>query len=140
MINNVPENCEVLIAFCVPLGATREKLHAKITKVLKKKEYHDVELELQNQSQSNPTFTSQDSKVVCAVSDAAKSTIGVVPSVYVTQGTSDANVFRKHGIDTCFYGPGTWDRIHGYDESVSIKDTVSSLVVYLKAIANYFSG
>jgi succinyl-diaminopimelate desuccinylase len=140
MINSVPENCEALIAFCVPLGGTKEELHSKITKVLKSKKCHGVELELelQNQSQSNPSFTSPDSKLVRTLSDAARSTIGMAPSVYVTQGTSDANVFRKHGIDTCSYGPGTWNRIHGYDESVSIKDTISTLVVYLKTIANYF--
>jgi succinyl-diaminopimelate desuccinylase len=140
MINNVPESCEALIAFCVPLGATKEKLHQKIMMLLKKGRYQNVKLELKNESQSNPSFTSLTSKIVRTVSNATEEEIGIRPSLYVTQGTSDANIFRSHGIDTCFYGPGSWERIHGYDEFVSVKDTTSALTVYLKAIEKFFSS
>jgi len=41
-------------------------------------------------------------------------------------------------VDTCFYGPGTLEGIHGFNESVSIRESLTTLKVYLKLVGNFF--
>jgi succinyl-diaminopimelate desuccinylase len=140
MINNVPEYCEALVAFCVPLGGRTENLDDKIRKLLKKPSYSNINLELLGEAQSNPTYTSPKSKIIKDLSKSAQEVLGKVPTLYVTQGTSDANLYRTRGVDTCFYGPGNFAGIHGYDESVSIKETIDMTKIYLKATLNHFDS
>jgi len=134
MINIVPDSCEAQIAFCVPLGMKRQELHEIV-----KSKIGDVSLELLGESQSDPSYTSPSAKIVQVLKQSAQSVLGETPALYVTQGTSDANVFRKHGIDTVFYGPGDFANTHAFNESVSIKAVTAIAQVYLKTVFEYFS-
>ena len=137
MINIVPDACEAEVAFCVPIGMSRESLHAAVSRVVK--ESGSVTLELLGESQSDPSYTKPDSRIAQTLKEEAADVLGVAPEFYVTQGTSDANVFRKHGVDTCFYGPGDFENTHGYNESVSISAVTKIAQIYLKAAARYFA-
>jgi succinyl-diaminopimelate desuccinylase len=138
MINILPERCEAEIAFCIPLGSSGNELDRKIRGLLRKEEYANIDLEYLGESQSDPSYTPPKSRLAKSVRRAATNILGYEPPLYVTQGTSDGNVFRKHGIDTCFYGPGSFGGIHCYNESVSIKDTLMVLRTYLRIVENYF--
>ncbi|PSN87043.1 hypothetical protein B9Q00_09880 [Candidatus Marsarchaeota G1 archaeon OSP_C] len=134
MINIVPDSCEAQIAFCVPLGMKRQELHEIV-----KSKIGDVSLELLGESQSDPSYTSPSAKIVQVLKQSAQSVLGETPALHVTQGTSDANLFRKHGIDTVFYGPGDFANTHAFNESVSIKAVTAIAQVYLKTVFEYFS-
>jgi len=139
MINVVPEDCEAEVAFCIPLGATRRELDGKTKRILKEPQYSNVNLEYLGESDAaGPSYTSPKSHLVKSLSHSASQVLGKPVPLYLTQGTSDANVFRSHGVDTCFYGPGTYEGAHGYNESVSIRDTLTALKVYLRLIGNFF--
>jgi succinyl-diaminopimelate desuccinylase len=139
MINNVPEACEAEIAFCVPLGSSTRELHDKILALLSE-EYGGIELELMGESQSDPTYTSPRAEAVRAMAEAAREATGKVPRLVLTQATSDGNIYRKHGIETCSFGPGDFENIHGYDESVSISATVNAAKAYFLLIPKYFGA
>ncbi|MEM3794889.1 MAG: ArgE/DapE family deacylase [Thermoprotei archaeon] len=137
MINIVPDCCEAEIALCVPIGLTRDILHQTVSKTIEESGGYAT-LELLGESQSNPSYTSPHAKVVEATRLGAQSVIGSPPALYVTQGTSDANTFRRHGVDTVFYGPGDFANTHGYNESVSIDALIKIAEAYVKTVLHYF--
>lgn len=139
MINVVPEHCEAEIAFCIPLGANRQQLHMKVKSILRSPEYNSITLNYLAESEvAGPSYTSPKTHLVKALDQATSRVLGQPARLYVTQGTSDANVFRSHGVATCFYGPGTFEAAHAYNESVSIRDTLTALKVYLRLVGNFF--
>jgi len=139
MINIVPEKCEVEVAFCIPLGATRHALHERIQRILRSPRYAGIAVKYLGESDAaGPSHTSPKSHLVKSLIRSTKDVFGDRAPLFVTQGTSDANVFRSHDVDTCFYGPGTYEGTHGYNESVSIRDSMSALKVYLKLVSNFF--
>jgi succinyl-diaminopimelate desuccinylase len=142
MINIVPENCEAEVAFCIPLGGTRRQLNEKIKRVLRGPRYRNVDFEylgeLYGSGVTGPSYTSPKSHLVKSLASAAGRVLGSPVQLYLTPGTSDANVFRSHGVDTCFYGPGTYEGIHGYNESVSIRESLTALKVYLRLVGDFF--
>jgi succinyl-diaminopimelate desuccinylase len=139
MINIVPEDCEAEVAFCIPLGATRRELDRKIKRILRQPQYRNVDLEYIAESDvAGPSYTSADSHLVKSLTHSASQVLGNPAPLYLTQGTSDANVFRSHGVDTCFYGPGTYEGAHGFNESVSIQDSLTALKVYLTLVGTFF--
>lgn len=139
MINIVPEGCEADVAFCIPLGASRRELDGKIRRILREPQNKDVKLEYLGESDAaGPSYTSPKSHLVKSLARSATQVLGSPVPLYLTQGTSDANVFRSHGVDTCFYGPGAIENAHGYNESVSIRDSVTALKVYLRLVVNFF--
>jgi len=137
MINVVPEHCEVSIAFCVPLGATRKALEKKVKTLLEKSKYRNIKLRRSGEVEPDPSYTSPNSRLVRTLSDAGEKMLDERPHLRVSPGTSDAVVFRKNGVQTCSYGPGNMEHIHGYNESVSVRDTITTTKVYLKTIAEY---
>ena len=105
MINGVPESCEALVAFTVPLGSSAAELHRAVLRVLAKKAHSGITLEVLGESQSDPSYTPATAGLVKALGRAAHLATGRRPELYVRQATSDGNVFRGHGIETCHYGP-----------------------------------
>jgi len=139
MINIVPEGCEVDVAFCIPLGGSRRDLDRKIKEILSEPRYRNIELVYLGESDAaGPSYTSPKSHLVECLANSASQVLGRPVPAYLTQGTSDANVFRSHGVDTCFYGPGAIEDAHGYNESVSIRDSLTALEVYLRLVTNFF--
>jgi succinyl-diaminopimelate desuccinylase len=141
MINIIPEICEAEIAFCIPHGSTWQKLDGNIKKILKKPTYKSITLHpaFPGEPQTNPTYTSPKSSIVKVLRSAAKTIRGSQASLFISESTSDANTFRRRGVETCVYGPNATqpERIHGYNESASIKDTILALKVYLLTVADY---
>jgi succinyl-diaminopimelate desuccinylase len=138
MTNVIPEKCEAQLAFLVPPGGTSQRLKVKIEQILRKPKHRGITLEVPGETWREPTYTSPRSKVVTAVSDAARKILRRRLPLSVVPGDSDANVFRRHGIDTCHFGPGTLENIHGFNESVSVRDTLRTVRVYVQAVAGYF--
>jgi len=141
MINMIPEICKAEIAFCIPHGSTWQKLDGNIRKILNKPNYKNITLHpaFPGEPQTNPTYTSPKSKITEALQSAVKTIQGGQPILFVSESTSDANVFRVRGVETCVYGPNAIqpELIHGYNEAASIRETMLALKVYLVMVANY---
>jgi len=137
MVNVLPDECEAEVAFCVPLGMTWRELHKRVLDVLSSSGHPGVEASVVEGSQSDPSYTPLGSGIVGSLVGAVEDTLGVPPRVYVTQATSDANVFRAHGIPTCLYGPGHMGVAHGFNEWVDMDDVVRAAQVYVRTILRY---
>ncbi len=145
MVNIVPDGCEAQIAFCVPIGMSRKALHDLVTSVVGGTAGVTMELlgeplpDDENDSQSGPSYTSPNTGIAQTLRATAAQVIGVAPDFYVTLATSDANVFRAHGVQTCLYGPGRFPTTHGYNEWVSVDAVKTMAQIYLRAAANYLA-
>lgn len=137
MINLVPDRSEAELAFCIPIGMSREELHKLVSGVVSKYENENVVLEPMASGQSSPTYTSPNSSLVKAARKSASEILSRNIPIYITQGTSDANIYRARGIDTIFYGPGNFHLSHTYNEWVSINDIVKIAEIYLNTIFEY---
>ena len=137
MVNVLPDECEAEVAFCVPIGMTWRELHNRVLSTLRSNGHPEVEPSVVEGSQSDPSYTPPQSRIVGALSEAVKETLGDCPKAYVTQATSDANVFRAHGIPTCLYGPGHMGVAHCFNEHVDIEDIVRAAQVYVRTILKY---
>ncbi len=137
MVNVLPDECEAGVAFCVPIGMTWRELHNRVLSTLRSNGYPEVEPSVVEGSQSDPSYTPPQSRIVGALSEAVRETLGDRPKAYVTQATSDANVFRAHGIPTCLYGPGHMGVAHCFNEYVDIEDIVRAAQVYVGTILKY---
>ncbi|MEM3655903.1 MAG: ArgE/DapE family deacylase [Thermoprotei archaeon] len=136
MINIVPPKCEAELAICIPIGMSRERLHEVVSRVVEAQ--GNTTLELLDEAPVNPSYTKPHSRIARVTQQEAAHTLGQPPQFYVTQATSDANIFRKHGVETVFYGPGEFKEAHSYNESVDISATTHAAQIYLKTAAHYF--
>lgn len=135
MVNTLPDRCEAEVAACVPLGLTWRQLHLAVKQTLAS--HPAVSLEVEEGSQSDPSYTDPGEKIVGQLERCATQVLGHRPALYVTQATSDANVFRAHHIPTCFYGPGNIRLAHAYNEHVEIGQLIKAAEIYLRTALSY---
>jgi succinyl-diaminopimelate desuccinylase len=79
MVNVLPDECEAEVAFCVPIGMTWRQLHNKVLETLRSSGHTDVEPVVAEGSQSDPSYTSPESRIVGALSEAIE-TLAATPS------------------------------------------------------------
>jgi succinyl-diaminopimelate desuccinylase len=137
MINIVPDRSESMVAFTVPIGMKRNELHNLISGIVAKYKERGVSVEPTDNDETDPTFTLPTSNLVTAAQKAVKSVLHNESFLVIFPGTSDGNVFRSHGIDTCFAGPGNSFLAHTYNECVSIKDIVRAAEIYVNSVFGY---
>lgn len=137
MINLVPDKSEAELAFCIPVGMKKEVLHKVVSGVVSRYKNEKVVLEPMASGSSSPTYTCPSSPLIKATRKAAKEILHHNIPMYITQGTSDANIYRARGIDTVFYGPGNFYLSHTYNEWVSLNDIMKIAQIYLNTIFEY---
>lgn len=137
MINTVPDRCEASLCFCVPIGGRYAHVTKTIRETLRDPRFGNVILEPIDEPKIGPAYTSPSSKTVRDLSLAIRGVTGKDPHLIVAPSYTDANTFRHYGIDTAVYGPGSLDRIHGYNESVKIKNVLQAARVYTQLLLRY---
>ena len=88
---------------------------------------------------NNPNWTLENRPIVQSLELGIRRVLGINEPVFsvLSLGSSDASHFRRHGIDTAFYGPGLQETIHGYDEQISVESLVESAEIYAETAVNY---
>ena len=88
---------------------------------------------------NNPNWTLENRPIVRSIELGIQRVLGMEEPVFsvLSLGSSDASHFRRHGIDTVFYGPGLQHTIHGYDEQVSVENLVESAEIYAETAIKY---
>ncbi|MGW8428885.1 M20 family metallopeptidase [Peribacillus simplex] len=88
---------------------------------------------------TNPNWTLENRPIVRAIELGIQRVLGMEEPVFsvLLLGSSDASLFRRHGIDTVLYGPGLEHTIHGYDERVSVEKLVESAEIYAETAVKY---
>ena len=88
---------------------------------------------------NNPNWTLENRPIVRSIELGIQRVLGVEQPVFsvLSLGSSDATHFRRHGIDTAFYGPGQQHTIHGYDEQVSVENLVECAEIYAETAVKY---
>jgi len=140
MINIVADSAEVEIAFCIPIGMTRQRMRTLVEGALKKAGLtNSVEIEEIAGGAAGPSYTNPNDPIVRCVSTNIKAVTGQDAIIYIQPSTSDASPFRLRGIPTCWIGPGDLRDAHTSHEYVYVEDVVTAAKIHAGTVIDYLS-
>ena len=117
MTNVVPDKCVAKVALVLPMGLEAEKAQEKVEALILKSGVNGVTFErFSGEMAGSPTYTKPTEKVVKVVQESAREILGVKPKLEIITGAGDANVYRRMGVPTVYYGPTGYAGAHTYDE------------------------
>ncbi len=82
----------------------------------------------------DPNYTSPTTELAKVIEESAVEELGFKPKPSLVMGATDGRHFRLHGSDAVVYGPGEWERIHGFDERIAVDDVKKAFRVYLRIL------
>ncbi len=95
----------------------------------------DIEgVEIEHVAGEDPNYTHPDTMLGKAVEEASAKVLGSKPMPSLVMGATDGRHFRMYGSEAVVYGPGEWERIHGYDERIKVDDVRKAFRIYLLTI------
>ena len=135
-VNIVAEKCIIQVDTRVPFGMKSEFVFDVARKLVSAAAPGSVVEPLVSHE---PNWTLENRPIVRATEWGIQRVLGMEEPVFsvLSLGSSDAFHFRRHGIDTVFYGPGLEETIHGYDERVSVESLVESAEIYAETAVKY---
>lgn len=136
-VNMIADKCIIKVDTRVPFGMKSEFLFDAARKLVTAVAPGAVVEPLV--SRINPNWTLENRPIVRATESGIRRVLGMKEPVFsvLSLGSSDASHFRRHGIDTVFYGPGLSKTIHGYDERVSVENLIESAEIYAETALEY---
>jgi len=141
MTNVVPDKCIAKLALVLPMGLDAQRAREKIERLILKSGVSDVTFEqFSGEMAGSPTYTKPTEKVVKTVQENAKQVLGITPQLMIATGPGDANVYRRMGVPSIYYGPTGFAGAHSYDEWVSAADLISAAKVYACAAVDYLAA
>ena len=135
-VNVVADKCIIKVDTRVPFGMKSEFVFDVARKLVSAVAPGAVVEPLVSRE---PNWTLENRPIVRATELGIQRVLGMGEPVFsvLSLGSSDASHFRRHGIDTVFYGPGLQETIHGYDERVSVENLVESAEIYAETAVKY---
>lgn len=135
--NMVPDECEITLDLRIPIGVNTEYALKALEDTVKNLGEDKFEIEII--SRIEPSYTSPSNNLVKIVREVAKKYLGYEPLPICMAATSDARIFRHHGIPTINFGPGYLEKAHTRDEFILIQDVINFTKMYVEII-NKFLG
>jgi len=141
MTNVVPDKCVAKMVLVLPMGLDAKKAEEKVQRLILKSGVTGVSFErFSGEMAGSPTYTNPTEKIVQAVQKSAREILGVKAELMIAAGPGDANVYRRMGVPTVYYGPTGFAGTHSYDEWVSAADLLSATKVYAGAAVDYLEA
>lgn len=134
--NVVADRCVIDVDTRVPIGLTREQVLNRVHELL---DEAGVPARLEPTGfMSEANWTLPDDPVVATLVDALRELTGDDEAEGVLQwASSDARVFRQHGIPVLQYGPAELATIHGFDERAPVADVILAAKTYALTTLRY---
>jgi len=128
--NVVAPNAKLEFDMRIPHGLTVEHVLEMVRESIA-----DVEgVEIEKVAGEDPNYTRPDTELGRVIEESAYKVLGMRPEPSLVMGATDGRHFRMYGSEAVVYGPGEWERIHGYDERVKIDDVRRAFRIYLLTI------
>jgi len=140
MINIVADFAEIEIAFCIPIGMTREKTRRLVERSLNQAGLKDVAIEEIASGAAGPSYTNPNDPIVKCISTNVMEVTGHKPFIYIQPSTSDASPFRLRGVPTCWIGPGDLRDAHTFNEYVYTDDVIAATKIHAGTVIDYLSS
>lgn len=125
--NMVADHAEACVDIRIPIGINSSEILDKVDKII---EDLGGGITYTYSWRSEPNYVSINSPLVKSVKANAKDVLNMDITATYQWASSDARYFRYKGIPTIQYGPANTEGIHSYNETVDIKDLISSAKVY----------
>ena len=119
----------------IPIGLTAAQVDAQITRILAEEGIVATVEPLGFRSEANWTLPSDP--VVESLVSTLRDISDPQAEGVLQWASSDARVFRRHGIPVLQYGPAELTTIHGFDERVKAEDVVLAARVYAETTLRY---
>ena len=134
--NVVAPNCTVEFDMRIPHGLTVDKVIEMVRERLS-----DIEgVEIEKVAGEDPNYTRPDTYLGKVVEESAVAEAGIKPEPSLVMGATDGRHFRAYGSEAVVYGPGEWERIHGYDERIKVDDVKLAYRIYLRTLYKMLVG
>ncbi len=139
-VNVIADKCIIEVDTRVPFGMKSEFVYDAAKKLVKAIAPDAVVEPIVQYN--NPNWTVAKRPIIRSLELVIQRVLGMGQPVFsvLSVGSSDASHFRRNGIDTVFYGPGQQNKIHGYDEQVSVESLVESAEIYAETAIKYLSS
>jgi succinyl-diaminopimelate desuccinylase len=125
--NMVADHAEACIDIRIPIGISSNEILDRVDKII---EDLGGGITYTYSWRSEPNYVSINNQLVKSVKANAKDVLNMDITATYQWASSDARYFRYKGIPTIQYGPANTEGIHSYNETVDIKDLISSAKVY----------
>jgi LysW-gamma-L-lysine carboxypeptidase len=138
--NTIPTQTTLDMDIRVPPDLPTAQLASKIAEFAKRYEasHQDVRVLVDVKDQTEAFVGTEDSLAVRAFRWAIRKAIGGPVTLVKKTGTSDANLFAQScSIPMVVYGPGDSALDHTENENVSIREYLSTIEVYARAIQQF---
>ncbi len=129
--NVTPSDLKMMFNVRNSTKTTKEDIELFISKKFKSLDY-----ELSLSQSAKPFVTDRDSKIVKNISKSIENSIGIVPKLSTSGGTSDARFFGEYGIDTVEFGVKN-DTIHSINERTTLKEVEDLCIIFDNLIKNF---
>lgn len=135
--NMVADHAEACVDIRIPIGVSSEDILGKIDNMI---DELGGGITYTYSWRSEPNYVSVSSPLVESVKANVKDVLGIDMTATYQWASSDARYFRTKGIPTIQYGPANTEGIHSYNETVDIKDLISSAKVYTGMILDLLNN
>lgn len=135
--NMVADYAEACVDMRIPIGVDSEYILSKIDDMI---DELGGGITYTYSWRSEPNYVSVTNPLVKSVKSNAKDVLGIDISATYQWASSDARYFRYKRIPTIQYGPANTEGIHSYNETVDIKDLISSTKVYIGMILDLLNN
>lgn len=126
--NIIPDKCEIIVDRRMVYGESKEKVEGEILDILESFAKKDEQFKYSYCTTEcmDSWRVKRDSKLMKYCEGAIKDCLLVKPNYMDFQGTTEAALFAKKGIDTVIFGPGDLKQAHSKNESVEIEQVMKS--------------
>lgn len=133
--NVVADRAVIDVDTRVPIGLSREQVNARVREIL---EENGIEARIEPQGfRSEPNWTLPEDPIVETLVGALRELADPDAQGVLQWASSDARVFRAHGIPVLQYGPAELSTIHGFNERCRAEDVVLAAKTYALTTLRY---
>ena len=133
-VNMVPSSATFEADIRLPLGVTRERMMAEVSKILAE----FPEATMQEVNCNLPSWVDPNCDIIEIVRDTVQELRGFRPTPIVSLGGTDARLWRYRNIPSCVYGPFPYG-MGSYDEYVDVEDFLHIVRTHVLAAYAYMT-
>ena len=134
--NMIPSECRLEADIRLPVGVTKQRMRAEVSRILK--DFPEVSVEEISHPRDEANWCDPEGHMLRLIQEAAERVAGVRPVPVVTLAATDARFWRQSGVPAYIYGCSP-DLMGTYDESVGVDEFLNVVRVHVLAAAAYLA-
>jgi succinyl-diaminopimelate desuccinylase len=134
--NMIPSECKLEADIRLPVGVTKQRIRAEVSRILK--DFPEVSVEEISHPRDEANWCDPEGHMLTLIQEAADRVTGVRPVPVITLAATDARFWRQSGVPAYIYGCSP-DLMGTYDESVGVDEFLNVVRVHALAAAAFLA-